>query len=103
MLKLWMSASSRNVSCIDEGQMIASRRLSHKDRERLGYNPYRTADLFAPTDEGYIIAQDVACQHEYIFDQPCPHCEVFNTLMPVASINRAFQGLNEMVVRCTNC
>lgn len=73
--------------------------LSQDKREALGYNPNRTIDLFALTLEGgYIIAQDIACQHEYILLQTCPDCS--QNLMPIAQINRAFQGLNEVVAVC---
>jgi hypothetical protein len=64
--------------------------LSEKRREQLGYNPHRTPDCFAPTTDGYIIAQDNACQYEYILAQP-------GDLVPVAHINRSFQGLSEIV------
>lgn len=61
----------------------------------LGYNPNRTADLFALTPDGYIIAQDIACQHEYIDMHHCPVSDM--PLRIVAQINRAFQGLTEIV------
>ncbi len=83
--------------------MVPSRRLSRKDREALGYNPNRTADLFALTTDGYIIAQDVVCQHEYIDDQCCAHCGACNRMIAIASINRSFQGLSEMVAICKQC
>lgn len=60
-----------------------------------GYNPNRTDDLFAPTEDGYIIAQDIACQQEYIAMQRCLISG--RPLLTVAQINRAFQGLNEVV------
>lgn len=60
-----------------------------------GYNPNRTDDLFAFTEDGYIIAQDIACQMEYIAMQRCPMSG--RPLLTVAQINRAFQGLNEVV------
>lgn len=60
-----------------------------------GYNPQRTPDLFAFTTDGYIIAQDVACQHEYVAAQRCPTSG--RPLVIIAQINRAFQGLNEVV------
>ena len=37
-----------------------------------GYNPDRTIDLYALTPDGYIIAQDINCQHEYVAEQRCP-------------------------------
>jgi len=65
-------------------------------------NPNRTDDLWALTKEGYIIAEDIACQTEYISEQSCPNCG-HTPLRTMAQINRAFQGLNELVTRCTNC
>lgn len=66
----------------------------------LGYNPNRTRDLFALTREDhYIIAQDIACQYEYIDIQRCPECGA--ALIPIAQINRSFQGLNEIVTVCS--
>lgn len=60
-----------------------------------GYNPGRTADLFAFTTDGYIIAQDIACQQDYVAAQRCPVSG--RPLVIIAQINRAFQGLNEIV------
>ena len=60
-----------------------------------GYNPNRTIDLYALTPDGYIIAQDVACQQDYVAEQQCP--ETGRPLVIIATINRAFQGLNELV------
>lgn len=64
--------------------------LSKDRRDQLGYNPNRTPDCYALTMDGYIIAQDVACQYEYILTQR-------DDLVPVAHINRSFQGLSEIV------
>jgi hypothetical protein len=61
----------------------------------LGYNPNRTEDLFALTPDGYVIAQDITCQHEYIDMYRCPVSD--KPLRVVAQINRAFQGLTEIV------
>jgi hypothetical protein len=66
-----------------------------------GVNPNRTADLFALTAEGYIIAQDISCQYEYIAEQRCPTCDT--GLITIAQINRAFQGLNEIATICPTC
>jgi hypothetical protein len=71
-----------------------AKRLSQKRREELGYNPNRTPELYALTSEGYIIAQDIACQYEYIGMQ---HTDDGETLRPMAHLNRAFQGLSEIV------
>lgn len=71
--------------------------LSEKRREQLGYNPDRTIDLFALTHDGYIIAQDVASQHEYVLEQ---RTEGGDPIMPIAHINRSFQGLSEIVAIC---
>ncbi|HLV36271.1 MAG TPA: hypothetical protein VKY59_14185 [Spirillospora sp.] len=60
-----------------------------------GYNPNRTPDLFALTYDGYIIAQDIVCQQEYVAMHRCPVSG--EPLRVIAQINRAFQGLNEVV------
>jgi len=60
-----------------------------------GYNPNRTDDLYALTPDGYIVAQDMVCQQEYVAAQHCP--ETGRPLVVIAKINRAFQGLNELV------
>ena len=72
--------------------------MSKIDLGKVGYNPNRTIDLYALTTDGYIIAQDIACQHEYIKIQTCGDAEV--NLVPIAQINRAFQGLVEVVAAC---
>lgn len=66
-----------------------------------GYNPKRTNDLFRLTGDGYIIAQDIACQYEYVKMQKCADCGC--PLNVIAQINRSFQGLNEIVTACPNC
>ena len=68
--------------------------ISQKRREELGYNPNRNRDLFALTTDGYIVAQDIACQYEFILEQDS---EDGNPLTPIAHINRSFQGLSELV------
>ena len=65
-------------------------------------NANRTVDLWALTTDGYIIAEDIACQTEYVSVQSCPNCG-HTPLRMMAQINRAFQGLNELVTRCANC
>jgi hypothetical protein len=60
-----------------------------------GFNPHRTDDLFALTADGFIIAQDIVCQYEFVNAQRCP--ETGKRLKIIAQINRAFQGLNEVV------
>jgi hypothetical protein len=67
----------------------------------VGYNPHRNEYLYWYTEEGYIIAQDVLCQHEYIEQTPCPHCG--GTLAVVAHLNRGGQGLSELVAMCPQC
>lgn len=65
-------------------------------------NPARTSDLYRLTAEGYIIAQDIACQYDYANTAAhCPTCG--SSLRVAAQLNRAAQGLNEMVCLCTNC
>jgi hypothetical protein len=65
------------------------------------YNPNRDKYLFWRTSEGYIIAQDIACQREYAQAGHCPHCG--GRLMVVAQLNRSWQGLSELVCLCTSC
>jgi hypothetical protein len=80
------------------------RRRSKPDEtpaEEVGYNPDRDEHLFWYTEEGYIIAQDVTCQHEYIQDTPCPECG--GELVVIAHLNRAGQGLSELVAVCRGC
>jgi hypothetical protein len=67
----------------------------------VGYNPKRDECLFWLTEEGYIIAQDVNCQHEYVNATLCPHCG--GPLRIVAHINRGGQGLSELVAMCEEC
>jgi hypothetical protein len=69
--------------------------------QEVGYNAQRDEYLYWLTADGYIIAQDVNCQHEYVQESPCPHCG--GTLKIVAHINRAGQGLSEIVALCTTC
>jgi hypothetical protein len=65
-------------------------------------NPHRTAELFAPTAEGYLIAQDIACQYEYV--QQVARCAACGSSLRVAGlITRAALGLNEIVCICTAC
>ncbi|MBZ0279506.1 MAG: hypothetical protein K8L97_02115 [Anaerolineae bacterium] len=64
-------------------------------------NPNRTADLYALTEEGYIIAQDIGCQYELVNAERCPYCG--NSLSTIAQISRAYQGLNELVALCGIC
>lgn len=82
--------------------MLFRRRTEKPRQDILGYNPNRTDDLFALTTDGYIIAQDVVCQTEYVQNQLCLNCQ-HQTLTVIAKINRSFQGLNEMVAICTHC
>ncbi|GEM_PF-1902602 len=77
--------------------------FSHQDEDHNDptFNPERTDDLYALTEEGYIIAQDIACQFEYVEHAVCPDCG--GELLLVAQINRASQGLNELVCACKQC
>jgi hypothetical protein len=77
------------------------KKRSARDKDAPGVNPNRTSDLFALTLDGYIIAQDIDCQNEFINAQVCAVCQA--ELIPIAQINRAFQGLNEIVTICPNC
>lgn len=65
------------------------------------YNAKRDEHLFWHTPEGYIIAQDILCQSEYVENHPCPACG--NELRIVAHLNRGGQGLSELVTVCVNC
>ncbi|NDJ77719.1 MAG: hypothetical protein GYB65_15815 [Chloroflexi bacterium] len=69
--------------------------------EQVGFNPNRDDCLFWYTEEGYIIAQDVTCQHEYIQDTACPTCG--GELVVIAHLNRGGQGLSELVAICRDC
>lgn len=82
--------------------MFFKRRSSKDEQPDPGFNPNRTQDLFALTTDGYIIAQDVVCQNEYVQQQVCPNCQ-HQAMAVVAKINRSFQGLNELVAICTHC
>ncbi|MBC6937574.1 MAG: hypothetical protein DWB42_17310 [Chloroflexi bacterium] len=81
--------------------MAFKRRSTGKSDADPGFNPNRTPDLFALTAEGYIIAQDIACQYEYVEAQLCADCGC--PLHVIAQINRSYQGLNELVTACPNC
>lgn len=65
-------------------------------------NPKRDHNLYRPTPEGYLIAQDISCQYEYVADAPCQHCNA-HQLSVMAQINRSGQGLNELVCKCKQC
>jgi hypothetical protein len=67
----------------------------------IGYNADRDKYLYWRTEEGYIIAQDVNCQHEYVNATLCTNCG--GPLRVVAHINRAGQGLSEIVAMCGEC
>ncbi len=67
----------------------------------VGYNPDRDETLYWLTEEGYLIAQDVACQTEYVEATSCPACGAQLTV--VAHLNRAGQGLSEIVTMCCAC
>lgn len=69
--------------------------------EEVGYNPNRDEYLYWFTEDGYIIAQDVVCQHEYVEQTPCPDCG--GGLAVAAHLNRAGQGLSELVTLCRDC
>ncbi len=72
-----------------------------EDAEQIGVNPHRDGYLYWFTEEGYIIAQDVACQHEYVQAARCPECG--GALATVAHLNRGGQGLSEIVALCRGC
>lgn len=65
-------------------------------------NPQRTPALYRRTAEGYIIAEDMACQYEYAtLHACCPACG--GRLGVVAQIDRAADGLSELVCECRRC
>lgn len=82
--------------------MFFKRRSEKHEHHDPGYNPNRTDELFALTTDGYIIAQDVVCQNEYVHSQTCPNCKQ-QSMTVMAKLNRSFQGLNELVAICTQC
>ncbi len=66
------------------------------------HNPRRTPALYRRTAEGHIIAEDIACQHEYVTRRArCPACG--GALRVVAQIDRAAEGLSELVCECQRC
>lgn len=67
----------------------------------VGYNPHRDDYLYWLTEDGYIIAQDVTCQYDYVQDTPCARCG--GELKTAAHLNRAGQGLSELVAVCKDC
>ncbi len=82
-------------------RIFGRQRESQADIRDATVNPNRTEDLFQLTKEGYVIAQDIASQYEYVEMQPCPHCD--GPLKVAAQLNRASQGLNELVCACQRC
>lgn len=66
-----------------------------------GTNPNRDEYLYWLTQEGYIIAQDVLSQREYIEMLSCSMCG--GALKIAAHLNRAWQGLSEMICVCKEC
>jgi hypothetical protein len=67
----------------------------------VGYNPNRTEHLYWLTEDGYVIAEDMVCQHEYVAAVGCPHCG--GKLVVAAHLNRGGQGLSELVAICEDC
>lgn len=67
----------------------------------VGYNPNRDEYLYWVTEDGYLIAQDVTCQHEYVEQMPCAYCG--GQLVVAAHLNRGGQGLSELVALCPTC
>jgi hypothetical protein len=80
---------------------MRTRKKGRKTEIDSGVNPNRTVDLFALTPDGYVIAQDIACQNEYVALQQCDNCG--GSLAVIAQINRSFQGLTESVCFCQGC
>lgn len=87
---------------LDTSDLPADVAVPEQDEaDEVGYNPARDETLFWLTDEGYIIAHDVTCQHEYVESTPCPECD--SKLTVAAHLNRGGQGLSELVAMCRAC
>ena len=81
--------------------LFRRKRKADDTEDAVGYNPNRDEFLYWRTEEGYIIAQDVACQHEFVSMMCCANCE--GELIVAAHLNRSGQGLSELVTMCRNC
>lgn len=65
-------------------------------------NPQRTPALFRHTPEGYIIAEDISSQYDYVkYNAACPACR--GLLRVTAHISRATRGLSEIRCECRIC
>ena len=69
--------------------------------DEIGFNAHRDHALYWWTKERYIIAQDVMCQYDYVQNSHCAECG--GGLHIAAHLNRAGQGLSELVAICTEC
>ncbi len=81
-----------------------AKRDADPHRERIPdptLNPFRDEYLYSLTPEGYIIAYDIASQNAYVEHTSCEACG--GELAVIAVLNRAGQGLSEMVAFCRDC
>jgi hypothetical protein len=69
--------------------------------ENVGFNVERNQHLYWLTEEGYLIAQDVTCQYEFVQTTHCEQCG--GTYIVIAHLNRGGQGLSELVSVCQQC
>jgi hypothetical protein len=102
--KLWRNKREQEHKQADDAPAQRSKptRQHESDRrDEVGYNPYRDEHLFWLTEDGYIVAQDVVCQYDYVQESCCPKCG--GALKIAAHLNRAGQGLSEMVALCQEC
>lgn len=76
-------------------------RPAPETRASVGFNPNRDDFLYWLTEDGYLIAQDVDCQHDYVLGSRCAACG--GALKVAAHLNRAGQGLSELVAICLEC
>ncbi|MBN1565377.1 MAG: hypothetical protein JXA10_16140 [Anaerolineae bacterium] len=72
-----------------------------RSEDEVGFNIRRDEYLYWRTEEGYIIAQDVTCQYDYVQNAGCTACG--HELRIAAHLNRAGQGLSELVAICPQC
>ena len=84
--RLWRGRRDRDQNQDDQ----ENEEDMHADDE-VGFNTRRDDYLYWRTEEGYIIAQDVTCQYDYVQGAGCAECG--HDLRIAAHLNRAGQGL----------
>ena len=97
MLRRWMRHD--DTAAVEPGEPDSTA----PDREDVpvGFNPARDGYLYWRTEEGYIIAEDTACQYDYVSQAGCRNCG--GKLVTLAQLNRGGQGLVELVAICPSC